>query len=224
MSDIRFAPLCLGAIVVLSLLTGCGPPDPHAEDVVELRVGRTDLMRRELRDVAFAVGGEVLGESRVDQCYEGQRNYKVDTGYSDRCSLLIGSLVGFDGDFRATMAELDTELAGLGWESFDGEWPGQLVDGYWDLRAGESGDGSVRLDRLPGPLGLYRDDLRLLFDYGSAHDERGLDRIDRSQEVTLWCCGLPGYEDEELIDLTQVDAGRHEHLVLITVEGHYWER
>jgi hypothetical protein len=178
-----------------------------------------------LDEVVATVDGQVLGVSEIDECYEGQRNWKVDTGYDYRCSLLIGVLIGIDGDFRAQMLDADVALSELGWQSGDGEWPGQLVDGYWDLRAGESPDGHVRLDRLPGPLTVTRGDLRLLFDYGSVIDDRGLDRIDRSQQSTPWCCGLPFFDKREPMDVDQATgAQRHEHLILITVEGHYFQK
>jgi hypothetical protein len=177
-----------------------------------------------LSDVAGELQGEVIGYSSVDQCYEGQRNWKVDTGYNYRCSLLVGVLVGLDGDFRAQMLDFDESLRELGWESDNEEWPGGLVNDYWDLRANENLGGHVRLDRLPGPHGVRRGDLRLLFDYGSPTDDRGLERIDRSQQVTLWCCGLPLYEDQDLLEVSQaVAAATHDHLILITVEGHYFQ-
>ena len=214
--------------VAAMLFGGCAifssPPDPMSNAVVEARAEQTQLMKDALSEVADELDGEVIGQSSVDQCYEGQRNWKVDTGYDHRCSLLIGVLIGLDGDFRAQMLDLDSSLRELGWESDNGEWPGGLVDDYWDLRSGENLDGHVRLDRLPGPYGVRRDDLRLLFDYGSPTDERGLERIDRRQKVTLWCCGLPLYEDKDLLDVSQaVGAAPRDHLILITVEGHYFE-
>ncbi len=178
-----------------------------------------------LDEVVGILAGEVLGESLVDECYEGQRNWKVDTGYDYRCSLLMGVLIGIDGDFRTRMLDADVALRGLEWQSRNDEWPGQVVDDYWDLRAGESPDGNVRLDRLPGPHSVRRDDLRLLFDYGSAADDRGLDGIERSQQATLWCCGLSFFERSELIDVAQAaEKAQHKHLVLITVEGHYLQK
>lgn len=181
-----------------------------------------EQMGSALDEVVDLLDGQVLGESLVDQCYEGQRNWKVDTGYDHRCSLVTGVLLSVDGDVRALMLDADLALQELQWQSPDGQWPGQLVDGYWDLRAGESSDGSVRLDRLPGPLSLRRDDLRLLFDYSDAGDARGLEGIDRSQQSTLWCCGPPFFERRELIDVEQAAAtAHHDQLVLVTVEGHY---
>lgn len=181
-------------------------------------------MSAALEDVVDFVGGEVLGQSLVDECYEGQRNWKVDTGYDHRCSLLVGVLIGIGGDFRSHMLAADEALRDLQWQSPDGEWPGQLVDEYWDLRASESPDGRVRLDRLPGPHSVRRDDLSLSFDYGSAVDEHGLERIDRSQRSTPWCCGPPYFERRELMDVDQAAQTAHQHLILITVEGHYLQR
>lgn len=178
-----------------------------------------------LDEVVATVDGRVLGESAIDECYEGQRNWKVDTGYDYRCSLQIGALIGIDGNFRTQMLDADVALTELGWQPGSGEWPGQLVDEYWDLRASERPDGHVRLDRLPGPHTVTRSDLRLMFDYGSVADDRGLDRIDRSQQSTLWCCGLPFYETREPMDVHQAaEAQQHEHLILITVEGHYFQK
>lgn len=135
-----------------------------------------------------------------------------------------GVLVGIDGDFRATMLDADVALLELQWQSDNGEWPGQLVDEYWDLRAGESPDGSVRLARLPAPWSVMRDGLRLRFDYMSAADDRGLGRLDRGQQVTLWCCGLPYFERHELMDVEQAaQSTQREHLILITVEGDYFQ-
>ena len=181
-------------------------------------------MHAALDEVVDIPGGQVLGESSVDECYEGQRNYKVDLGYHYRCSLLIGVLIGVDGDFRTLMLAADAALQDLQWQS-QGDWPGQLVDEYWDLRASESPDGKVRIDRLPGPHSVRRDDLRLGFAYGSANDEGGLEGIDRSQQATMWCCGAPYFEQRALIDIGQAGEGAdHQHLILITVEGHYLQR
>jgi hypothetical protein len=72
---------------------------------------------------------------------------------------------------------------------------------------------------------VRRDDLKLGFTYGSAADDRGLEGIDRSQRSTLWCCGPPYYEHLALIDVDQAgEAADHQHLVLITIEGHYLQR
>jgi hypothetical protein len=167
----------------------------------------------------------VLGEAWVDERYEGQRNWKVDLGYHYRCSLLIGVLIGVDGDFRTLMLAADAALQDLQWQSHEGDWPGQKVDEYWDLRASESPDGRVRLDHLPGPPSVRRDDLGLRFAFGSTADDRGLERIDRSPQSTLWCCGPPYFEDLGLIDVDQaVEAADHQHLILITIEGHDLQR
>ena len=217
-------------IVILTSMTiaGCGAssrPDPLSDAIVEARSDRTQEMRVALDEVAKVFDGQVLGQSSVDECYEGQRNWKVDTGYDYRCSVLLGVLIGLDGDFRSQMLDTDVALEELGWRSQSGEWPGQLVDDYWDLRAGESPDGRVRLDRLPSPNTVLRDDLRLLFDYGGAVDDQGIDRIDRGQQRTSWCCGQPFYEQRELMEVDRaIEAHPHGHLVLVTVEGHYASR
>ena len=217
-----FVPL---TIVAVLLASGCGPPsqpDPLSAKAVEARAEGMQQMREARDEVVATFGGLVLGESSVDECYQGQRSYKVDTGYDYRCSLLISVLIALDGDFRAQMLDADAALRELGWQSRDGEWPGQLVDEYWDLRAGESADGRVWLNRLPSSRSVIRDDLRLLFNYADVADDRGLERIDRGQQSTLWCCGLPFFERKELIDVDRaVAAAPHEYLILITVEGHY---
>ena len=210
------------------LLAGCGPsgpPDPLSASTVEARTAQVQRMRAALTEVTDSLDGTVLGESSVDECYEGQRNWKVDTGYDHRCSLLAGTLIGVDGDVRATMLDVDVALRALRWQAPDGEWPGQLVDEYWDLRADESSDGTVRLHLLPGPYSVRRDDLRLRFDYGDTADDRGREQLDGAQRSTLWCCGPPSFERRRLIDVDQVArAARQEHLILVTVEGHYLER
>lgn len=215
----------LTAIVTSMAIAGCGAssrPDPLSDPIVEARADRTQQMRVALDEVVRVFDAQVLGESSVDECYEGQRNWKVDTGYDSRCSVLLGVLIGLDGDFRSQMLDADVALEELGWRSLSGEWPGQLVDDYWDLRAGESPDGRVRLDRLPSPYTVLRDDLRLLFDYGRGVDDQGLERIDRGQQRTSWCCAQPFYEQRELIDVGRaIGAGTPAHLILVTVEGHY---
>jgi hypothetical protein len=220
-------PVLAPMIVALLLTGGCGPPSPpdplsaHAE---EARTAQAQRMIAAQDEVVSILGGEVLGRSSIDQCYEGQRNWKVDTGYDHRCSLLMGVLISVEGDFRTLMLDADDALKGSEWQS-TGEWPGQLVDGYWALRAGEGADGRVRLDRLPGPHSVRREGLRLGFDYGNADDDRGLERIDRSQRSTLWCCGPPYFERHQLIDIDQAAATAHnEQLILITVDGHYLEK
>jgi hypothetical protein len=216
------------SVALAVAMVGCGepdPPDPLATAVVESRTASASELTQAVDEVATSIGGEILGRSSVDECYAGQRNYKVDTGYNHRCSLVVGALVGTDGDFRSTMADVDRSLRDLGWDTYEGEWPGQLVNRYWELRAGEDPDGRVAISRLPGPNTLYRDDLRMRFAYGDSESIRGLDAIDGRQRVTLWCCGLPFHEDRQLIDLDQVvRSTKHEHLVFITVEGHYLER
>ena len=218
------APIILAAL----LIGGCGPsspPDPLSARAVEARTAQVQQIGAALDEVVGIMGAEVLGESSVDECYEGQRNWKVDTGYNYRWSLLMGVLLGIDGDVRKLLLAADVDLRERQWRSHEGEWPGQLVDEYWDLRAGETPDGSVRLDRLPGPHSVRRDDLSLRFDYGSAADEGGLDRIDRSQRSMVWCCGPPFFERRELMDVDQAaEAAHHQHLILITVEGHYLQR
>ena len=210
------------------IVGGCGilssPPDPASDEIVAARDEQTQLMDSALSEAAAKLPGAVIGRSSVDQCYEGQRNWKVDTGYDYRCSLLISVLIGLDGDFRAQMLQFDKSLRELGWESDNGEWPGGLVDDYWELRSGEGPDGHVQLDQLPGPFGVRRDELRILFSYGSSNDEGGLATIDRGQQATPWCCGLPLYESQAIQDVDRVVAeAPHDHFVLITVEGHYYE-
>ena len=221
-------PGAAATILAALLLGGCGPPDPPdplSAPAVAARAVKTEQMHAALDEVVGVVGGGVLGESSVDECYEGQRNYKVDTGYHYRCSLLLGVLIGVDGDFRTLMLAADAGLEELRWQSHDGDWPGQLIDEYWELRAGENSDGRVRLDRLPGPHSVRRDDLGLRFAYGSTADDRGLERIDRSQRSTLWCCGPPYFEQPALMAVAgAVEATDHQHLILITVEGHYLQR
>ncbi len=219
--------IAAATILAAVLLVGCGPPDPpdpRSGSAVEARTATVAQVQPALDEVVDILGGQVLGESSVDQCYEGQRNYKVDTGYHYRCSLLLGVLISVDGDFRRLMISADAALEDLQWQS-RGDWPGQLVDEYWELRASENADGRVRLHRLPGPRSLRRNDLRLGFSYGSTADDRGLEGIDRSQRSTLWCCGAPYYEDLGLIDVDRaVEAADHEHLTLITIEAHYLQR
>lgn len=216
------------AVVAALLFSGCGPSselDPLSASSVEARAEGLRQMMVALNEVVAELGGEVLGDSTIDECYEGQRNYKVDTGYDYRCSLLMSMLIATDGDFRARMLDADDALRMLGWQSPEGEWPGQLVDEYWDLRASESPDGQVRLHRLPSPHSVRRDDLRLLFDYADVAEDQGLERIDRGQQSTLWCCGPPFFERKRLIDVDQAVGGAsHEHLILFTVEGHYLQK
>lgn len=207
------------------LLSGCHSqavsPDPVADAVAAARAGTTERVEMVLAEVSRGLRGDELGHSQVDQCYEGQRNYKVDTGYEHRCSLLLGVLVGLDGDFRARMLELDGWLQQSGWQSRDGEWPGALVDAYWDLHRGESPDGRVRIHHLPAPNDLRRDDLRMLLDYG---DPNELSRIDRAQQETLWCCGVPYHEDEVTFEVNQLAGDTaYEHYVFISVEAHYFQ-
>jgi hypothetical protein len=213
-------------VMAALLVGGCGPPgppDPLSVRAVEARTAQVQQMGAALDEIVDLFGGDVLGASSVDECYEGQRNWKVDTGYDHRCSLLLGVLIGVEGDFRTLMLDADDALRASGWQSH-GEWPGQLVEEYWDVRAGESTDGDVRLDRLPGPHSVRRDGLGLAFDYGRAADERGLERIDRGQQATLWCCGRPYFEQRELMNVDQaVASAAHQHLILITVDGHYLE-
>jgi hypothetical protein len=55
-------------------------------------------------------------------------------------------LIGVDGDFRTLMLAADAALQDLQWQSHEGDWPGQLVDEYWDLRparAPTAGSGST---------------------------------------------------------------------------------
>lgn len=216
------------AIVTALLISNCGPPsqpDPLSASAVEARTEGMQQMTTALNEVVATFHGQVLGESSIDECYQGQRNYKVDTGYDYRCSLLMSVLLAIDGDFRSQMLDTDEALKRLGWQSRNGEWPGQLVEEYWDLRAGESADGRVWLSRLPAPHSVFREDLRLLFDYGDVADDRGIESIDRAQQSTLWCCGSPFFERRDPIDVDRaVAAAAHEHLILITVEGHYFER
>jgi hypothetical protein len=196
-----------------------------AAAVTEARIRVADRMTTALDEVASSIDGEVLGRSSIDECYAGQRNWKVDTGYDHRCSLVTGVLIGTDGDFRARMLDLDRSLEELGWLSHDGEWPGQLVDEYWDLRAAESPDGDVPLGRLPGPLSVVRDGLRIRFAYTDADDDAGLRRLDRFHQTTVWCCGLPFHEDRRPLDLAQITRARTPRfLVLAIVEGHYVEQ
>jgi hypothetical protein len=228
-SDCRRRPWSLLALTMAAvLISGCGPsspPDPLSVSAVEARSERMQQMSSALHEVVATFDGDLLGEALIDECYEGQRNYKVDTGYDYRCSLLMSVLISIDGDFRTHMLDADAALSDLGWQSRDGEWPGQLVDDYWDLRASESLDGQVRLSRLPSPLSLMRDELRLLFDYSDVADDQGLERINRGQQSTLWCCGLAFFERKELIDADQVaGAAPHDYLVLVKIEGHYLEK
>lgn len=216
-------------VLLAITVAGCGlgsPIDPAADEVVDLRVQETERIRVALSDVVDALGGEALAESHVDRCYSGQRNYKVDTGYSHRCSLMKGVLIGFDGDFRNQMLLFDGSLAELGWESDDGEWPGDLIDEYWELREGEASDGTVLLGRLPGVYGIRQDEMRMLFSYSSNPDDSlGRYTIDLSQGVTGWCCGLPYHAEDEYFDVDKVaDNTQHEHLVLITIQGAYFEK
>jgi len=216
------------ALIATTLLMGCGPsvpPDPLSASSVEARAAKVQQMDAAIAEVVGILDGEVLGTSSVDECYAGQRNWKVDTGYDERCSLLIGTLIGVEGDVRTLMLAADAALEERRWQSPNGQWPGQLVDEYWDLRADESSDGTVRLHLLPGPYSVRRDDLRLRFDYGDTADDRGREQLDRAQRSTLWCCGPPSFERRRLIDVDQVArAARQEHLILVTVEGHYLER
>jgi hypothetical protein len=221
-------PVVAATVLAALLLGGCGPPDrpdPLSEPAVTARAETMERMHDGLDEVVAILDGQVLGESSVDECYEGQRNWKVDLGYDHRCSLLIGVLIGVDGDFRTLMLAVDVDLQERQWRSPDGGWPGQLVDAYWELRASENPDGRVRLDRLPGPHSVHRDDLGLRFAYGSTDDDRGLERIDRSQRSTLWCCGPPYYEQRALMDVARaVEGADQPHLVLLTIEGHYLQR
>lgn len=223
----RLIGMASWSVALAVAMVGCGesgPPDPLATAVVESRTAAASELTEAVDEVASSIGGEVLARSSVDECYAGQRNYKVDTGYNHRCSLIVGALVGTDGDFRSTMTDVDRSLRDLGWETNDGEWPGQLVNRYWELRAGEHPDGRVAISRLPGPNTLHRDDLRMRFAYGDVESTRGLGAIDGRQRVTPWCCGLPFYEDRQLIDLDRVvRSNADEHLVFVTVEGHYLE-
>lgn len=216
------------SLVAALLVSGCGPPsqpDPLSASAVEARTEAMQQMAVALNEVVAIFNGEVLGEASVDECYEGQRNYKVDTGYDHRCSLLMSVLIAIGGDFRTQMLDADEGLTGLGWEARHGQLPGQLVDEYWDLRASESADGKVWLSLLPSPHSVMRGDLRLLFDYGDVADDRGLERIDRGQQSTLWCCGPSFFESKQLIDVDPAAAAAsHEHLILVTVEGHYLKR
>ena len=152
-------------------------------------------MHAALDEVVDIPGGQVLGESSVD------------------------------GGFRTPMPAVDAGLEELQWQSHDGDWPGQLMDEYGELRAEESSDGKVWLHSLHGPRSARREDLALRFAYGSTSDDRGLEQIDRSQRSTLGCCGAPYFERRALMAVARaVAATDHQQLILITVEGRYLQR
>jgi hypothetical protein len=209
-------------ILAAAFLVGCGPPNPQSADIVESRESTVALIEGALDELAEGFGATTLAESRVDACYEGQRNYKVDTGYSHRCSLRLGLLVGFDGDFRAEMTGLEDTLEEQGWQA--SESLGELVGRYWDLRAGEASDGVVLIDRLPSPNSISRGELTLELDFGGAEDDSGRLRIDRAQQTTFWSLRLT-YENTDLFDIAgTLEGNTYEHLVLFSIEGHYFSR
>ena len=216
------------ALVGVVLLVGCGvgpQVDPFADHVIDLRAEEADRINLALAESVDALEGDVLAEARVDECYEGHRGWKRTDPYRHRCSLHMSVLIGIDGDFQTQMLQFDDSLRGLGWRSdSDDEWPGMKVAEYWDLREREAGGGDVRISRLPGVWGIRRDGLRMLFDYSHPDDELGRYSIDLRQGVTHWG-GITYHRQQELFDVDEVaDQAVHQHLIMLTVTGHYLEQ
>ena len=203
-------------------LSWVGPPDPQSTGLVEARRDLRMEIDEALTELGGELGAEVLASSIVDECYRGQRNYKVDTGYRHRCSLRGTVLVGFEGDFRSEMFDFDDFLKRSGWVA--DEWPGQRADEFWEMRAAESDDGTVDISRL-GKASPTKGDLTLSFEYSGQENLFSLERISEHQRNIFWGFGPPTYDTADLFDLDDVLEGQpYEHLVLIVVEGNYYSR
>jgi hypothetical protein len=131
-------------------------------------------------------------------------------------------LVGFDGDFRGEMFDFDDFLKRSGWLA--DEWPGERADEFWDMRAAESGDGTVDISIL-GKAYPTRGELTLSFLFSGQENTYSLERISEHQRNIFWGFGPPSYDNADLFDLDEVLEGKpYEHLVLIVVEGNYYSR
>src|SRR5688572_20587591 len=128
------------------LFTGCEimgpsgpsgpPPDPLSTEIVELRDQGTRRADRAVAQAAGLLGGKVVGRASNDQCWEGQRNWKVDEGFDYRCAARRVVVVGFDSDFRKRIARFDRRVFAAGWLC-DYKCNSELVDEYWNLRKAE---------------------------------------------------------------------------------------
>ena len=174
----------LATLLFLSLsAAGCGdilygeengpPPDPLTPEVVVARVLATKAADDALADAVAALDGAVVGRASSDECYEGQNNYKRREGFDHRCTLRRAVAVGFEGDFRRRIAQLDDRLFAAGWGCYRDPCPetlSSMVDEYWEFRKPEFGGEDPAITTLPTPS-MYRKDA-LFFDTHYALDAK----------------------------------------------------
>lgn len=72
--------------------------------------------------VASGIKALELATSYSDQCYEGQNNFKVHSGYTKRCSLKYNFYYGFN-NFQQTLLQFEDSLLSSGWKGRLNEKP-----------------------------------------------------------------------------------------------------
>src|SRR5687767_4309395 len=223
-----FALASLLAVVV----SGCGSPSaPDLSDaaLVDRRTEAIERARAALAEVVSATGGDVLGRASYDGCYEGQQNWKVDEGYAHRCTVRQVVAVGFAGDFRRHITQLDERLLTSGWSVCStcdhDDTLSSHVEEYWDLRVSHATDEyPFSISQLPTPGQPYEQgDLQLTFDYGD-RDGAGRSLLESSHRMGR---GSPRrtYERSQRLDVDAVLAGSSsdEHIVVAAIEVDYFE-
>ena len=200
------------------------PPDPYSPEIVEQRREAVAEADSAIREAVALLLGDVVGRASSDECYEGQRNYKVDDGYAHRCTIRRVAAIAFDGDFRERIAQFDRGLFRAGWGCLSSpchETLAGMVDEYWDMRSAEVGGGAFPISRLPS-TGYTRGDLHFDVDYIAADRASAfsLENSHRRQRGGLHT----SYKVARPLDVPRVLARAAKvYVVLVAIERDYFE-
>lgn len=166
-------------------------PNATSKSLTNASSAAADQINTSFRKLESGTALTPLATGSHDSCYKGQNNYKVQEGYTYKCTYRQTRFYGFNGDFKATMLDYDKKVLAIGWQQPPNSFGMQkVISNYYDQYYGPSKPKpssfptQYLVSDLPSPSPYKNSDQRLgfvfaektttdLFELGSAQKVNG---------------------------------------------------
>ncbi|MEI7632068.1 MAG: hypothetical protein WCJ60_01975 [bacterium] len=191
-------------------------PDPTSEKLGKKREASKNSTTNEFGAIENSMGFTSGSASTYDSCYKGQNNYKVHSGFSNRCTLRTTKYYGSNINFRSEMMKLDQVLVSTGWQSSEKDSLPYYMTDYYDT--------GRKISQLPQVRGGYtKKDNTIAISYAEK-GSNSLYNLETVQGFSL--IGFPFYEEKKFQDVASVFnqiTANNQFIVAISIDTKYYE-
>ena len=197
-------------------------PNPKSEAIARPREKVITEISGEFATLEQKTGLSNFGSEFLDECYEGQNNWKVHQGFAHRCSYRITRYYGFNNDFKMQMTNFLNSLFSIGWNTntnYNSDSIAMTYDYYRNVPSG-----SAPNPFLNGGMPAKKEALEMDINYQDARYLRN--SLYDSQSIMLRAGYSKTYVNKQLLNVdTIVDtiAKNNQYLLVIKIEKDYFQ-